>query len=330
MKRVLAVCTIATLTFASGTAAVAAVSPSEAAATTTSRTSLTPDFNPAVQFHPVTFTAVVTSTDSSVTATPTGNVQFRVNHRDQADGLVAIDASGVASWTTSSLLVGAYSLTAVYAGDANFGSSTSAPVLQTIKAQLATATAITSSARPAVKGQSVTFTATVTPENQSLGVPTGSVAWRIDGVSVGTAMLDAGGVATFTTARLAPGAHAVVATYGGAVSLAASSRTLSLWVKRAATRTVVTLNSPVGRRATKTYRATVSARSPGAGVPNGGTVQFRIDGVKHGGLRHVRDGVATWKTTRVLSSGKHRIVAIYRGSRSYFGSRSATVIQKVR
>ncbi len=277
----------------------------------------------------MTFTAVVAPTNPAVGATPTGNVQFKIDGANPTGGLVAVDVNGIATFTTSAMTVGAHTVTAVYAGDVNFIGSTSAALSQTVKTRLATTTAVTSSVNPSVWRQSVTFTATVTPENLSLGTATGTVQWRIDGANVTTSTLVAG-KATYTTATLARGTHTVVASYLVSTSLAAStSPTLTQTVNRAATMTVVTLQSPIGSTATKTYTATVSAVAPGGGIPNGGTVQFRIDGVNRGGARPVANGVATWTTTLVLSVGNHTVIAIYSPGTSYLGSTSAPVTQRV-
>ncbi|MBD0369797.1 MAG: PQQ-dependent sugar dehydrogenase [Pyrinomonadaceae bacterium] len=75
--------------------------------------------NPSVFGQSVTFTATVTS----ASGTPTGAVQFK----DGANNLgspVALNASGVATFTTSSLTVGTHTITAEYGGDSNFNAST--------------------------------------------------------------------------------------------------------------------------------------------------------------------------------------------------------------
>src|SRR5207245_7492102 len=72
---------------------------------------------------------------------------------------------------TSSLSVASHSITAVYAGDGNFATSTSNTVNQSV-GQAATSTTLSSSANPSVFGQSVTFTATVAPVRPGAAVPT--------------------------------------------------------------------------------------------------------------------------------------------------------------
>jgi hypothetical protein len=79
----------------------------------------------------------------------------------------------------------------------------------------ATTTTLTSSAPTSSPGQSVTFTATVTPTDPSLGTPTGQVTFADRGIPLATVGLT-GGVAEFATAALAPGNHSVTASYSGA------------------------------------------------------------------------------------------------------------------
>jgi hypothetical protein len=78
-----------------------------------------------------------------------------------------------------------------------------------------------SSANPAV-GANVTFTATVT-QNPGSGVPTGTVTFMDGAAVLGTGTLNGAGVATFSTATLALGAHSVTAAYGGDANNAAST-----------------------------------------------------------------------------------------------------------
>lgn len=84
------------------------------------------------------------------------------------------------------------------------------------------ATALASSVNPAVYGNSVTFTSTITGSGTT---PSGTVTFK-DGTSViGTAALNAFGVATLTVNNLSPTAspHSITAVYGGATNYAHSS-----------------------------------------------------------------------------------------------------------
>ncbi len=129
------------------------------------------------------------------------------------------------------MLVGAHAITAAYGGDANSSASTSAALTQTV-AQIATQTALTASSNSAAAGQAVTLTATVTVMPPGSGTPTGTVNFILQGAgTLGTAMLNASGQATFTTAALPAGTQSIVAAYVGDASFAASvSATLQLTV----------------------------------------------------------------------------------------------------
>jgi uncharacterized repeat protein (TIGR01451 family) len=85
------------------------------AATTTAVTS---SVNPSSVGQSVTFTATVTST----AGTPTGTVQFKDNGVNLG-APQALNGSGVAQLTTSTLTGGVHSITADYSGDGNFNTS---------------------------------------------------------------------------------------------------------------------------------------------------------------------------------------------------------------
>ncbi|HEX5313856.1 MAG TPA: FG-GAP-like repeat-containing protein [Gammaproteobacteria bacterium] len=76
----------------------------------------------------VTFTATVAAAEGSVI--PAGTVHF--NDGDTTLGSAPLSDSGTASFATSSLAAGSHSITAAYAGDSNFGASTSPPVTVTV------------------------------------------------------------------------------------------------------------------------------------------------------------------------------------------------------
>jgi probable HAF family extracellular repeat protein len=84
--------------------------------------------NPSASGQNVTFTATV----SSSAGTPTGTVQFKVDGVN-AGSAAALNGSGVATFSTSSLATGTHSINADYNGDSNFNiSSGSLAVGQTV------------------------------------------------------------------------------------------------------------------------------------------------------------------------------------------------------
>src|SRR5207244_3822109 len=167
--------------------------------------------SPSVSGQSVTFTATVTATAPG-TGTPTGTVIFR-------DGGTPIGtntlSSGQVTFTTSSLSVGSHTISVVYSGDANFNTSTSPNLTQTVN-KANTATAIASSANPSCSGQSTAFTATVSAVAPGSGTPTGTVQFRIDAANFGAVVSLSGGVATSgTTSTLSVGNHTITAVYNG-------------------------------------------------------------------------------------------------------------------
>jgi hypothetical protein len=107
----------------------------------------------------VTFKATIASTVSGVTAAPTGSVTFFDGSTQL--GSVAV-SSAAASFATSSLAVGAHSITAQYAGDANFAASTSSALAETVVAPdfAVSATTGTASVNP---GSNATYTINISP-----------------------------------------------------------------------------------------------------------------------------------------------------------------------
>ena len=144
------------------------------------------------------------------------------------------------SWATAvKLLVPRSGLAAVEGPDSRLyalaGNNGTTPVAEvealTTVNPPGTTTVVSSSANPSVLGQSVTFTATVSPTGSSSGTPTGTVQFQIDGSNAGNPVTlgTTGGVTTasFTTSALAVGVHAVTAAYSGDSSFPASSGSLS-------------------------------------------------------------------------------------------------------
>jgi Bacterial Ig-like domain (group 3) len=165
-------------------------------------TALTSSPNPSTYGQGVGFTAFV----GSSSGTPTGTVTFM----DGATtlGSSALDASGFAMLSVSSLSAGTHTVTAQYNGDSTFGGSTSPALSQTVS-KADTTTTLTSNRNPSTRGQPVTFSAAVSPSTA-----TGIVQF-FDGVSLLGSASVSGGVASLTTSSLSLGSHSLTAQYGG-------------------------------------------------------------------------------------------------------------------
>jgi Big-like domain-containing protein len=187
------------------------------------------------------------------------------------------------------------------------------------QSQTSTTTTVTSSLPTSTFGQSVTFTASVSPS-----AATGNVQFFDGGNSLGTIPLS-GGSASLTTASLTAGTHSITASYGGDANFASgTSSAMTQAVNQASTTTALTssLNTSTFGQAV-TFTATVS---PALGPT--GTVQF-FDGATSLGTVALSAGNASLTTATLTAGAPHSITASYSGNANYAGSPSSAVTQTV-
>jgi hypothetical protein len=157
-----------------------------------------------------------------VTATfggiPGGTVTFKNGTVTLGTG--TLNGSGVATFSTTALTVATHSITAVYAGNAGFLTSTSAPISQKVN-KATTKTVVVSSKNPSTHGTAVTFTATIAPAFG--GAATGTVTFKNGTATMGTGTVNASNKATFTTSALIVGTHNITAVYPGDIHLTTST-----------------------------------------------------------------------------------------------------------
>ncbi len=155
------------------------------------------------------FAATVTFT-ATLPSAATGTVSFFDGATNLGSGTLS---SGVATYSTSSLAIGTHSITAVYSGDTNFGTVTSAALSEVITKATATV-AVAGVPNPSAYVQSVTITITVT--GIAGKIPTGTVTLTDNGAALGSTLtLDATGKTTFAISTLTAGSHTIIATYSG-------------------------------------------------------------------------------------------------------------------
>jgi uncharacterized repeat protein (TIGR01451 family) len=94
--------------------------------------------------------------------------------------------------------------------------------LETEVSRIATTTTVTPSSSTATTGEAVRFVVSVAHPSGPGAGPTGTVTLRDGPSDLGTALGDAGGTATFAIPDLAPGPHAITASYSGDVRYAPS------------------------------------------------------------------------------------------------------------
>jgi large repetitive protein len=193
---------------------------------------------------------------------------------------------------------------------------------------VATTTAIDASPAASVWGESVRFTATVTPAIPGAGTPTGQVTFLDGSLAIGAALPDASGVARLDISSLAVGTHVVSAVYDGdSIYTGSTSTAVSQPVARANTTTILDSSvNPVQIGAPVTLIASVGAVAPGAGTPSGIVTFF--EGASVLGTGVVAAGQATL-TVPALSAGSHTITATYSGDGSFNGSVADPFVQVV-
>ena len=257
----------------------------------------------------------------SITATPTGTVTF-YNYGVPL-GTGTLNSSGTATFTTSTLSGGIYSLTAFYGGDANYSDSTSfLPLTLTITAS--TTTTISSSVNPAAAGALFNLTALVA---SSGGIPTGTVTFFDGNSQLGTANLDGTGTAVFPIGTLAVGNQTLTAVYNSDGAFQTSTSTSLTEVINTGLSSTTSLTSSAnpsvdGNLVTFTATVTGSGATPTGDVAfyNGGTL---LDTVALG-----TTATACFSTS-VLPVGTTNLTAVYMGDSNYASSQSVQVSQVV-
>jgi sugar lactone lactonase YvrE len=302
----------------------------QSAATTTTLTSNT---NNTPAGAPIAFTATVNIvTANSGNGNITGAVSFRqgstVLGTANINTATATPSSGVATITLTDLPVGTDSMIAVYGGNSGYATSTSSPVVQTV-ISATTKTAIASAANPALAGAALSLTATVTGNG---GVPTGTVNFFDGASALGSAPLNAQGVATLPVAGKfwTVGNHSLTAVYGGdANDTGSTSQPLPETIDIAPTATALASSlNPAGLGASVTFNATVTSQG---GTPTG-AVQF-FDGansIGSGALTPLSGtSAAASFATASLALGSHPITAVYSGDALDATSTSSAVDENI-
>jgi hypothetical protein len=260
---------------------------------------------------PVVYGQQVTLMSSVTPSAATGTVQFT----DGATVLATVPVSGgTANFPISTLSTGTHTIVAAYSGDAMNGSSTSPPAILNVGKASATV-AVASSLNPAVSGQSVTFTAAVTPSAAS-----GTVQFKDGATVLGSATMS-GGAAVLSTSSLGAGSHSITASYSGDGNYNSASTALTQTVKATTATTLSASNGSIALGQTVQLTASVV---PAAAT---GTVQF-MDGAGVLGTVTLSGGAAVLAVSN-LAVGSHTLTAAYSGDGNDTASSSTAVVVTV-
>ncbi len=302
-----------------------------AVAASLSQTAVVSSVNPSTFGQSVTFTATVSAAapppvlpttapvagrpiaaaaSAPVTVIPTGTVTFLDGSNPIGTGTLS---GGVATFATSTLVVGNHPITASYGGDGNFNSSTGS---------------LTGNPQVVVKAaQTITFTSAPPPNPVAEGTYTVTatassgltVAFSIDAASTANTCTIAGSVVSFT----GTGNCIVDANQAGNANYAAAptaQQTVAVGKTISSVAVQSSLNPSVFGQSV-TFTATVSGQTPG------GTVTFTSGAATLCGTVTLSGGTATC-TTAALPVGNDTLAAAYSGDGNNAAA-SATLVQTV-
>lgn len=280
--------------------------------------SLTNTPSTSITGQPILFSVHASSSDNTYIPAP---IQLTESSGNTTLATLTPDASGNASFTTSSFSLGAFFVTAYYAGD-TLHAPGSAMVFQRLVSGYSTTVVLNSSPNPAGYGQQITFAAHVSSPN---GTPTGTVQFTDDGNgTLATVPLDTSGNAIFSTATLSVGTHTITASYTPSGAYAGSSSSVTqtvngLPVKAVLSATPLTLH--LGDSIA--LNASVTA-STGSATPTG-SVSFLGNGLLLGTSPLNSAGTASLNTSS-LTAGSNSLTCTYSGDLVYSPATCAPIL----
>jgi hypothetical protein len=156
---------------------------------------------------------------------PGGSVTFLEKGAEL--GSASLGSDGRAYISTDGLQAGPHHLTAVYNGDGDYASSSTAFSV-VVSGPVPTSTSLRASPTRLLPARDLTVTATVATRAPGGDAPGGSVTFREGDDVLGVGRLDDQGVARLTLPVLSPGLHNLVAEFAGAGSYAPSTASVSV------------------------------------------------------------------------------------------------------
>ncbi len=185
-----------------------------------------------------------------------------------------------------------------------------------------TSSTLVSNLNPSLYGQKVTWTATVTSSGSV--TPTGTVKFMWSTYTIGSAVLNASGIATLTKSNLNADPYPLVAVYGGdTMNLGSTSPIVNQSILQTTSAAAITSSlNPSKQGQAVTFTATITSPTV---IPTG-PVTFTA-GKTVLGTAQLSNGVAKF-TTSTLTVGSTVITATYYGS-SNIAKSSASLTQTV-
>jgi hypothetical protein len=205
-------------------------------------------------------------------------------------------------------------------------------------------TLISSSLSAPVFGQAVTFTTRIGANPPGSATPTGTVTFLYDGklFSHQPVNIDASGIATFSTAALTAGAHAITVLYSGDANyLPTTSANFQQKVNKDESTVKVVSSSRKDVQgvyqtlysADVTFSVSVSGNAPGTFGPAAGdavTIKDKLGAVTTTLATGMLDSAGHFSfSTRKLTVGTHTLMAVFAGDPNFNPSASAGISETV-
>jgi large repetitive protein len=281
---------------------------------------------------PVTFTAQLSS--SSLTPVlPSGSVDFEAGGTTITGcGAVAVNASGAAQCTTSTLTAPSAAISAAYSGDPSYTVAAPGTMTQTVNA--AAATIAVSSPGASNVNAAVTLTAQLGGVALTPTTPLGKVAFTANGTTItgcGAVAVNASGAAQCTTSALVAPSDAISVTYSSDANFTvATAGTMTQTVNAIAATIAVSSPGASNANAAVTLTAQLGGVALTPTLPSG-KVAFTANGTTITGCGAVAVNAtgAAQCTTSALVAPSDAISVTYSGDTSYTVATAGTMTQTV-
>jgi hypothetical protein len=287
-----------------------------------SQTQIT-DIEPTTSVTGETYTVSVLVTNASGDANiPTGTVAIADDIDSTAVCTATLDGTGAGScqMASSSLGQSTHNIEATYSGDALFGDSSAQQSYEVDKAD--TTTAITlQDFNPSVVGQTITFTASVTPNSPGAGTPTGQVTITDASLNAICTIADISLGQTCTFAFPAVGTVGLIATYAGDENFNGSSDSSASHETDQASTTTSVAASPEPSVVGEQVTFTVTVTPQFGGAPTGSAT---VSDTSNNLLCTVPDLTVSQSCTYTFTAaGSTDVVARYSGDNNFLASDSS-------
>ncbi len=267
---------------------------------------------------------------------PTGTVAFFDQSSSTNVSVVALNVgsgeTSTASVTITGVLTqGGHPIVAEYSGDSVYAPANSQPVVVEVQPS-ATTTSVSPSTPTPAPGSTFTVTATITSLDAGTGAlpPSGTVDFRLDGVSQGVKQVVTGTPSTSSINMTAPftaGSHQIVGFYSGDNNYTNSTSTAATVTVTQGVPTVALTPSTTTPLAGSSLTLTASITPPYTGAtPATGTVSFTVDGAAVGtSTVSIGNPSTAVITVTAPTTGSHTVVATYNGDSNYTSASSPPV-----